>query len=85
LLTGDAVCVPGLHGSSLLTITLLMAMNFVFGTFGQLVDVTVMAIRQAVTPLQLQGRVVATINFIGMGLTPLLPVSRSGHCAELSG
>ncbi|MDX6250479.1 MAG: hypothetical protein QOF10_3839 [Kribbellaceae bacterium] len=62
-----------------------MAMNFVFGTFGQLVDVTVMAIRQAVTPLQLQGRVVATINFIGMGLTPLLPVSRSGHCAELSG
>jgi hypothetical protein len=62
-----------------------MAMNFVFGTFGQLVDVTVMAIRQAVTPLQLQGRVVATINFIGMGLTPLLPVPRSGHGAELAG
>ncbi|WP_344116304.1 hypothetical protein [Kribbella alba] len=60
-------------------------MNFVFGTFGQLVDVTVMAIRQTVTPIQLQGRVVATINFIGMGPTPLLPVSRSGHGAELAG
>jgi MFS family permease len=68
---GAMLCVPALHGSSLLTIILLMAMNFVFGAFGQLVDVTMMAIRQAVTPIQLQGRVVATINFIGMGLTPL--------------
>jgi MFS family permease len=70
---GDGVmlCVPLLHGSGAVTITLLMAINFVFGTFGQLVDVTVMAVRQASTPIELQGRVVATINFIGMGLTPL--------------
>jgi MFS family permease len=30
-----------------------------------------MAVRQAITPIRLQGRVVATINFVGMGLTPL--------------
>jgi hypothetical protein len=45
--------------------------NFVFGTFGQLVDVTVMAVRQAATPDGMQGRVSATITFAGMGLTPL--------------
>lgn len=50
---------------------MLLAINFLFGTFGQLVDVSVIAIRQAVTPIQLQGRVVATMNFAGMGLTPL--------------
>ncbi|MFI6693236.1 MFS transporter [Streptomyces sp. NPDC050433] len=35
------------------------------------VDVTVMAVRQSITPLSMQGRVVATLNFVGMGLTPL--------------
>jgi MFS family permease len=70
---GDGVLlgVPGLHGSSAATISMLLAINFLFGTFGQLVDVSVIAIRQAVTPIQLQGRVVATMNFAGMGLTPL--------------
>lgn len=48
-----------------------MWINFLFGTFSQLVDVMTMAVRQAVTPLHMQGRVVATINFAGMGLTPL--------------
>jgi MFS family permease len=68
---GAMLCVPALHGSGAVTVTLLMAINFVFGTFGQLVDVTVMGIRQAITPVRLQGRVVATIDFAGMGLTPL--------------
>jgi MFS family permease len=68
---GVMLCVPGLHGSSGITIALLMAINFLFGAFSQLVDVTVMAVRQAITPIQMQGRVVATINFTGMGLTPL--------------
>lgn len=72
-LLGDGVllCVPALHGSGAATLTLLMAVNFVFGVFGQLVDVTVMAVRQAVTPVRIQGRVVATVNVVGMGLTPL--------------
>jgi MFS family permease len=38
---------------------------------GQLVNVTVMALRQAATPDRLQGRVAATITFAGMGTTPL--------------
>ncbi|WP_406344420.1 MFS transporter [Streptomyces sp. NBC_01578] len=69
---GDGVllCVPVLHGPSAVTIPALVAVNFVFGTFGQLVNVTVMAIRQAVTPDRMQGRVAATITFVGMGLTP---------------
>ena len=70
---GDGVfaCVPALHGSSVTTIAVLLAVNFVFGIAGQLVSVTVMAVRQAVTPHGLQARVAATISFAGMGLTPL--------------
>lgn len=70
---GDGVmlCVPALHGPSAVTIPVLMAVNFVFGAFGQLVNVTVMAVRQAVTPDGMQGRAAATITFVGMGLTPL--------------
>jgi predicted MFS family arabinose efflux permease len=72
-LLGDAVMlgVPELHGSSPTTVVVLMAVNFQFGFFSQLVDVTVMAIRQAVTPIHLQGRVVATLNFAGLGLSSL--------------
>jgi predicted MFS family arabinose efflux permease len=70
---GDGVmlCVPALHGSPAVTIPSLVAVNFVFGTFGQLVNVTVMVVRQAVTPDGMQGRAAATITFAGMGLTPL--------------
>ncbi|MFD4876626.1 MFS transporter [Streptomyces sp. NPDC058420] len=68
---GAFLCVPALHGSSGVTITVLLAANFVFGVSGQLVNVTVMAVRQAVTPQGMQGRVAATINFAGMGMTPL--------------
>ncbi|MFI6013257.1 MFS transporter [Streptomyces sp. NPDC051243] len=70
---GDGVFlfVPALHGSCAVTVPALLAVNFVFGTFSQLVNVTVMAVRQTVTPDELQGRAAATINFVGMGLTPL--------------
>jgi len=68
---GVFVCVPALHGSSGTTIAVLLTVNFVFGIAGQLVSVTVMAVRQAVTPHGLQGRVAATITFAGMGLAPL--------------
>jgi hypothetical protein len=44
----------------------------------------VIAIRQAVTPIQLQGRVVAARNFAGMGLTPLGSLL-GGYLAEQSG
>ncbi|MBB2947201.1 putative MFS family arabinose efflux permease [Actinoplanes lutulentus] len=70
---GDGVMliVPALHGDSAATVAILIAVNLVFGIFGQLVNVTVMAVRQAVTPAALQGRVAATITFAGMGTTPL--------------
>ncbi|HET6859538.1 MAG TPA: MFS transporter [Streptomyces sp.] len=70
---GDGVflCVPALHGSSAATVFALLAVNFVFGTAGQLVNVTVMAVRQAATPDSLQGRAAATITFVGMGTAPL--------------
>ncbi|MEV0409012.1 MFS transporter [Actinoallomurus sp. NPDC050550] len=71
LADGVLLCVPALHGSSTVTVAALMALDFVFGVFGQLVDVTVVTVRQAITPIPIQGRVVATINFVGMGLTPL--------------
>ncbi|MEV5428236.1 MFS transporter [Streptomyces sp. NPDC052701] len=70
---GDGVflCVPALHGSSAVTVPTLLAVNFVFGAAGQLVNVTVMAVRQAVTPDGMQGRAAATITFVGMGTAPL--------------
>jgi hypothetical protein len=49
----------------------LLAVNVVFGAAGQLVNVTVMAVRQALTPDGMQGRVAATITWVGMGSTPL--------------
>lgn len=68
---GALLCVPALHGSSASTVLALLAANFVFGTFSQLVNVTVMSVRQAVTPDGMQGRAAATITFVGMGFTPL--------------
>ncbi|MEG8275273.1 MFS transporter [Streptomyces sp. AHA2] len=70
---GDAafLCVPALHGSSAVTVAALLVVGFVFGLGGQLVNVALMAVRQSVTPDGLQGRVAATITFVGMGLTPL--------------
>jgi MFS family permease len=53
------------------TISALISINLVLGAFGQLVNVMIMAVRQAVTPNTLQGRVSATITFAGMGLTPV--------------
>ncbi|MER7699313.1 MFS transporter [Streptomyces sp. NPDC096095] len=68
---GALLCVPALHGSSTTTILALLAVNFVFGAFSQLVNVTVMSVRQAVTPDRMQGRAAATITFVGMGCAPL--------------
>jgi MFS family permease len=70
---GDGVFlfVPALHRSSAVTVPALLTVNFVFGIFSQLVNVTVMAVRQTVTPDAMQGRVAATVSFVGMGLTPL--------------
>jgi MFS family permease len=70
---GDGVflCLPALHGPSAATIAALLAVNFVFGVCSQLVDVTLMAVRQTIAAHGMQGRAAATITFAGMGLTPL--------------
>ncbi|MFI7299350.1 MFS transporter [Streptomyces sp. NPDC050121] len=62
---------PALHGSSAVAVAVLLAVGFTFGAGGQLVNVTIMAVRQAVTPDGMQARAAATITFVGMGLTPL--------------
>ncbi|WP_371667129.1 MFS transporter [Streptomyces sp. NBC_00289] len=68
---GAFLCVPALHGSSAVTVLALLAVNLVFGVGGQLVNVMIMAVRQTVTPDGMQGRVAATITFVGMGMSPL--------------
>ncbi len=68
---GAFLCVPALHGSAAVTVPVLVAVGFVFGTGGQLVNVMVMAVRQTATPDGMQGRAAATITFVGMGMTPL--------------
>jgi len=68
---GAMLCVPALRGPATVTIPALVAINLAFGTCGQLVDVAVMAVRQAVTPDAMQGRASATITFAGVGLAPL--------------
>ncbi len=70
---GDAAMlwVPALHGPAAVTVPALVAVNFLFGACGQLVNVTTMSVRQAVTPDGMQGRVAATITFAGMGTAPL--------------
>lgn len=72
---GAFLLVPALHGSPAVTVPALLAVNVVFGTCGQLVNVTIMAVRQTVTPDGMQGRAAATINFVGMGLAPSAPCS----------
>lgn len=68
---GAMLCVPALQAGSAGTVAALVAVNLVFGALGQLVNVMMMAVRQALTPDELQGRVSATITFAGMGMTPV--------------
>lgn len=70
---GDLVllCVPLMHGSGAATLAALAAINLFSGFFGPLTEVPITAVRQAVTPVRMQGRVAATINFVGMGMAPL--------------
>ena len=60
-----------LHCSTVTTVAALIVINIVYGALSQSVDVAVTALRQLSTPLPFQGRVATTINFLGLGLTPL--------------
>lgn len=82
LADGAMLCVPALHGSGAATLGALMVLNFLFGAFSQLVNVATTAVRQALTPVRLQGRVVATINFAGMGMGPFGSLAGGGLAAR---
>ncbi|MGW5355202.1 MFS transporter [Streptomyces sp. NPDC004031] len=68
---GAFLCVPALHGPPRATVPALLAVGLLFGSGGQLVNVALMAVRQAVTPDAMQGRAAATLTFTGMGTAPL--------------
>ncbi|WP_217552332.1 MFS transporter [Streptomyces sp. GbtcB6] len=59
------------HGSGLLAVGTLMLINFLFASFGVANNVTVLSIRQTLTPDSLQGRVAATNRFVAMGIAPV--------------
>ncbi len=62
----------------------LIAVNVVFGALTQLIDVSTTTVRQAITPLDAQGRVVAALNFLGLGLAPVGSLL-AGAVAEVLG
>ncbi|WP_051801387.1 MFS transporter [Streptomyces sp. NRRL F-525] len=59
------------HGSGFLAVGTLMLINFLFASFGVANNVTVLSIRQTLTPDALQGRVAATNRFVAMGIAPV--------------
>ncbi|HET9896491.1 MAG TPA: MFS transporter [Streptosporangiaceae bacterium] len=63
--------VPALHGRGFVTLALLVLLNFLYGCLAQTFTVALVSIRQAITPDQVLGRVMATLRFLGVGLIPL--------------
>ncbi|WP_405018447.1 MFS transporter [Kitasatospora sp. NBC_00070] len=59
------------HGGGALAVGTLMVVNFLFASFGVANNVTMLTIRQSITPDSLQGRVAATNRFVAMGVAPL--------------
>lgn len=59
------------HGGTVLSVGALMVINLLFAAFGTANNVTVLTIRQSITPDGLQGRVAATNRFVAMGAAPL--------------
>ncbi|WP_337925580.1 MFS transporter [Kribbella italica] len=65
-------------------VVVLIAVNVVCGALTQLIDVSATSVRQAITPLDAQGRVVAALNFLGLGLAPVGSLL-AGAVAEVLG
>lgn len=65
---------PGIalvHGNGIITLGTLVLINFLFASFGVANNVTMVTIRQVITPDSLQGRVAATNRFVAMGVAPI--------------
>ena len=63
--------VSTLHGNGVITVALLIALNFMYGCLSQTFSVSLVAIRQSITPDRFLGRVMATLRFLGVGLVPI--------------
>jgi Na+/melibiose symporter-like transporter len=59
------------HGHGVAAVAVLMTVNFLFASFGVANNVTMLTIRQSITPDSLQGRVAATNRFVAMGIAPV--------------
>ncbi len=57
-----------LHGNGVLTVGLLILLNFLYGALSMTFTLSLVVIRQSVTPDRMLGRVTATHRFLGVGL-----------------
>jgi MFS family permease len=59
------------HSNGIVAVSLLVAINIAFGTFGLSHAILMRSIRQAMTPAGFLGRIAATNRFLAQGATPL--------------
>ncbi|MDF6045871.1 MFS transporter [Streptomyces sp. JH14] len=59
------------QGNGVVTVGILVLVNFLFASFGTANNITMLTIRQVITPDNLQGRVAATNRFVAMGVAPI--------------
>lgn len=63
--------VASLHGSGWLTVAALAGLNFLQAMFGTVNNITMLTLRQAITPDTMLGRVAASVRFVAQGASPL--------------
>ncbi|MEU9247355.1 MFS transporter [Streptomyces sp. NPDC048385] len=65
------VAISAVRGNGLIAVGSLVLLNFLYGCLSQTFSVSLVAIRQAITPDRFLGRVLATGRFLGVGLVPI--------------
>ncbi|MBF8184508.1 MFS transporter [Nonomuraea sp. K274] len=80
-----ALGVALLHGNGILTIALLLVLQFVYATLSMTFTLPLVAIRQSITPDRILGRVTATHRFLGVGLGVPLGSLAGGFLGEQLG
>jgi MFS family permease len=74
-----------LHGNGVVTVGLLILLNFVYGALSMTFTVPLVVIRQSITPDRMLGRVTATHRFLGVGLGVPLGSLMGGFVGEQLG
>ncbi|WP_158553981.1 MFS transporter [Micromonospora deserti] len=77
--------VPALRGNGAVTVGLLILLNFVNAALSMTFTLSLVVIRQSVTPDQMLGRVTATHRFLGVGLGVPLGSLVGGFAGQLLG